>query len=179
MANSSECRYSRSIRGSRSVSRIQFPTCFRFRCSRTHVRGKEERETERGVGVCCVDTWTEGKQRMKEWLRESRERERACMYVRKRRKKIKTRSKKVKRCYTRREKKKKKRIYESLTCFVYVFTLYKIIERIIAIKNKDHKFHKKKKKIIIDRTFAVECISLTFFLFLFLPTVSQRFQRSS
>lgn len=105
MANSSECRYSRSIRGSRSVSRIQFPTCFRFRCSRTHVRGKEERETERGVGVCCVDTWTEGKQRMKEWLRESRERERACMYVRKRRKKIRTRSKKVKRCYTRREKK--------------------------------------------------------------------------
>lgn len=100
------------------------------------------------------------------------------MYVRKRRKKIRTRSKKVKRCYTRREK-KKKRIYESLTCFVYVFTLYKIIERIIAIKNKDHKFHKKKKKIIIDRTFAVECISLTFFLFLFLPTVSQRFQRSS
>lgn len=100
----------------------------------------------------------------------SRERERAYVCEKK---KIRARSKKVKRCYIRREK--KKRIYESLTCFVYVFTLYKIIERIIAIKIKTTSFTRK-KKIIIDRTFAVECISLTFFLFLFLPTVSRGFR---
>lgn len=55
-------------------------------------------------------------------------------------------------------------IYESLTCFVYVFTLYKIIERIIAIKIKITSFTRKEGSI---GRFALECISVTFFLFLF------------
>lgn len=55
------------------------------------------------------------------------------------------------------EEEKKGMIYENLTCFVYVLTLYKIIERIIAIKIKTTSFTRKARSI---QRYAPECVGV-------------------